>query len=364
MSLFSTLPTPSLLLDVDRLDANIETMQRHCDAHGVELWPHNKTHKMVEVARRQLAAGAAGLVCAKISEAEALLPADPRAVFIAHSLCDPLQIPRLQRLAANLERLIVACTSEAHAAALEALLAAAGLRLPVMMAVDTGLHREGVRDLEAAVRLARLITAQPHLELYGLYTHEGQLYGVPPAESVGAVRAVHARLLEVRTAVQPFAPAPLELWPGCSVSAWRMAELPDVDAVRPGAYVCGDLSLAETTSVMPWDDVAITVLATVVDRPEPGLALIDAGSKVFSSDKTPLGLSGRDFLRRDIAVVRCNEEHGYLNGADVDALRIGDRVRLVPAHVCTTINLADAVTVVRGDEIVDRWKIDARGCVW
>lgn len=361
--MFEQLETPSILLDRDRLESNIGAMQQRCTDNGVELWPHNKTHKMVEVARRQLAAGAGGLVCAKLSEAEALLPAGPRAIFIAHSLCDPLQIPHLKNLAGQLERLIVACTSEAHAVALESLLAKAGLRLPVMMAVDTGLHREGARGVVAAAALARAIAAQPHLDLYGVYTHEGQMYGVARDESDAAVRDVHAHLLEARDAAQPFAGAPLTLWPGCSVSAWRMAALPEVDAVRPGAYVFGDLSLAETTGVMGWDDVAITVLATVVDRPEPGLALIDAGSKVFSSDKTPAGVSGRDFLGRDIAVVRCNEEHGYLNGTDVDALRIGDRLRLVPAHVCTVINLANEVTVLQGDAVIDTWNIEARGCV-
>jgi D-serine deaminase-like pyridoxal phosphate-dependent protein len=357
--MLDNLLTPTVLVDADRMQRNIDGMQSVCDAHGVQLWPHNKTHKMVEVAKRQLAAGAVGLTCAKLSEAEALLPSRPQAIFLAHSLVNPQLAPRLRKLADSVDQLVVACTSEAHCAALEKVLAAAEARLPVMMGVDVGLGREGVRGLEAAVKTADAIRRQPHMELIGAYTHEGHLYAAPPAEADAAVTNVHAQLLQLREAIDPA----LQLWPGSSVSAKRMATRPGITAVRPGTYVFGDLSLAEITQVMPWDDVAVTVLATVVDRPEPGLALIDAGSKVFSSDKTSTGFIARAWDRRDINVLRCNEEHGYVTGSQVDELQIGERLRFMPAHVCTTINLTNQVTVVSGDDILDTWKVDARGCV-
>jgi D-serine deaminase-like pyridoxal phosphate-dependent protein len=357
--MFDTLLTPTLLLDTDNVQVNIDGMQEVCNRHGVELWPHIKTHKMVEVAKMQLAAGAAGLTCAKLSEAEALLPADPRAIFLAHSLVDPRKAPRLRKLAESVDQLIVACTSAAHCPALEKLLAAADLHLPIMMGVDVGLGREGARGLDAAVALADMIRRQPHMTLHGVYAHEGQLYASPPAEATPAVTEVHRRLLEARDAIDPS----LRVWPGSSVSAKRMAELPGITAVRPGAYVFGDLALAETTQVMRWEDVALTVLATVVDRPEPGLALIDAGSKVFSSDKTATGIHARAWDRRDINVVRCNEEHGYVTGDQVDELEVGDRLRFVPAHICTVINLSNSVTTIANDAVTGEWKVDARGCV-
>jgi D-serine deaminase-like pyridoxal phosphate-dependent protein len=170
---------------------------------------------------------------------------------------------------------------------------------------------------------------------------------------------VHRRLLEVRDAIDP----KLRVWPGSSVSAKRMAKLPGISAVRPGAYVFGDLALAETTQVMPWEHVALTVLATVIDRPEPGLALIDAGSKVFSSDKTAAGIHARAWDRRDINIVRCNEEHGYATGSQVDELKVGERLRFVPAHICTVINLSDTVTTIADDAVTGVWKVDARGRV-
>lgn len=362
--MFPTLLTPSILVDIDRLDANLTGMQAVCEANGVQLRPHIKTHKMVEVARRQLQGGAAGLTCAKIGEAEAMLPAFQgldcrREILIAHSLVDPLDAPRLQNLTANLDELRVACTSEAHAPALENLAAAAGLQLQVMMAVDTGLGREGARGTEGAVRLAKLIAAQPHLRLRGMYTHEGHFYGVPPAESDDALRQWHGHLLETHAAVvAAIGDDLLDLWPGCSVSAKRVAAMAGIDAVRPGAYVFGDMSQTSTTGVMAPEAVALRVLATVIDAPEPGLVLLDAGSKTFSSDRTAQNIYATCEWGD---VTRVSEEHGFLTGPRVDELRIGQRITLMPAHVCTVVNLTDSVTIVRGDEVIDTWRVDARG---
>lgn len=366
--MFDELLTPVVLIDEPKMQANIEAMQKICDDAGTELRPHIKTHKMIEAARRQLLAGAAGITCAKLSEAEALLPAfdekTARSVFIAHSLVDERKAPRLKALAQSLDELLVACTSVHHAPALEKVLAAADIELPVMMAFDTGLGREGARGVENAVELAKAIIAQPHLKLHGIYTHEGHMYGTPPEEADAAIAGIHAQLLEARDAVQAATGlSDLKLWPGCSASAARMAVLPEVDAVRPGAYLLGDLALAETTQVMDFEDVAISILATVVDKPEPGLALIDAGSKVFSSDKTRGGFTARAQDGRDISVLKCNEEHGYVVGSQVDELQIGERLRFVPAHVCTVVNLTDKVTAVRGEEVLGEWEINARGHV-
>ena len=228
-----------------------------------------------------------------------------------------------------------------------------------MMAVDTGLGREGVRDNAAATRLANKLAGNRHLELRGFYCHEGHFYGVVRDETNSQVAAMIDRMDALRLSID----SSLVFWPGCSVTA-RLAAAASagrVQAVRPGAYVFGDLSLAKTTGVMSPQAVAVHVLATVVDKPEPGLALIDAGSKTFSSDRTPQNIFGQVDDGRDISVVRVNEEHGYLRGTDVDALQVGDRLQLVPAHICTVINLTSMVTVVDGEAVVDMWNVEARG---
>jgi len=349
--------TPALLVDATRLEGNLARMQAGCDAAGTELWPHVKTHKMIPVLRRQLELGAGGATCAKIGEAEALLPAGVRRVFLAHSLGDLRNADRLRSLASSLDQLILAVTSPAHFPIVEALLVRAGLRVPVLMAVDTGLGREGVREPEAAAALAERIRGSDRMELIGIYTHEGHAYGSAPGEVAENVSVVHARLQEFRDAIG----GELPMWPGCSVTAALMAAQPGVHAVRPGTYVFGDLFLIEKTGVMSPGDAALTVLATVVDRPAPDLALIDAGSKVFSGDKTAEKWSGRCMEFPSLLVTRVSEEHGFVTGDGVDQLRIGDRLRFVPAHVCPVVNLAERVHVIEDGRWTDTWTVDARG---
>jgi len=355
------LPTPLVLVDRPRLRANLRRMQAAADAHGVEVRPHIKTHKCVAVAREQLAIGARGLTCAKIGEAEAMLPSGVRALFIAHSLGDPLHAPRLAALAEQVDDLRVGLTSEAHFDVLERLAQRTGRTLRVMLAVDTGLGREGARDDATAERMAARAAASRHLELRGLYTHEGFFYGVRPAERPARLAAMLDRLATLRDRIDPA----LALWPGCSVSARQAAELSAgrVQAVRPGAYPFGDLYLTHVTQSMQPEDQAVHVLTTVVDRPEPGLALIDAGSKTLSPDRTPEGVHALPADGRGFSVFRLNEEHGYIRGPGTDDLRIGDRILLAPAHVCPVFNLTDTVVALEDGRPVDCWRIEGRGKV-
>jgi len=358
MTIFPELESPAVVIDEERMDRNLRTMQAACDAAGVELWPHIKTHKMVPVLRRQLELGAQGATCAKLGEAESMLPSGVRRIFLAHSIADRAKAHRLKKLADHLDELILAVTSPAHCEALEALLESVSLSVPVLMAVDTGLGREGTRSPHHSAELADCIRRSPRMNLIGLYTHEGHSYGASSPHEVDArVADIHRILADHAEAVG----GDLPLWPGCSVTASRMAALPGIRAVRPGSYVFGDLSLSDGTKTTSFADNALCVLATVVDRPEPGLALIDAGSKVFSGDKTPAGLTARGLENPDIVVRRVNEEHGYLAGTGVDQLHLGDRLRFVPAHVCPVVNLASEVALTRHDRVIARLPVDARG---
>jgi len=358
MKKLADLDSPAVVIDAALLDKNLQAMQSVCDAGGTELWPHIKTHKMVPILRRQLELGAVGATFAKLGEAEALLPSGVRQVFIAHALVDLAKAARLRALHGKLDRLILAVTSAPQCDALERLLEVADIAVPVLLAVDTGLHREGVRDPAQAAVVAEKIRRSSRMELIGLYTHEGHAYvASSPQKAAEAADRVYQALLDARDATG----GELSLWPGCSVTATLLAGRPHVQAVRPGGYVFGDLALAETTGVSAAADVALTVLATVVDRPDKNLALIDAGSKVFSGDKTPSGLSGRCLEHPALAVTRVNEEHGYVTGDGVDQLEIGQRLRFLPAHVCPVVNLTDRVHVLDGDTVRETWLVDARG---
>ncbi len=354
------LETPCLLMDVGKTRANIERMQALCDAHGVALRPHMKTHKMVEVARMQIEAGALGLTCAKISEAEAMLASGVREIFIAHSIVDPLKGPRLKRLSEELDRLVLAVTSAEQGRALDRVLQAAGIKVRIMLALDSGLDREGARSGAEVNRMVEVVEASPRMELRGLYTHEGHAYAGSADDKEAIARGALNLLLETRERLG----RPLELWPGCSVTAAIMATFPGVDCVRPGAYVFGDHSHARRTLTMTNEQVSLFVVATVIDKSREGLALIDAGSKVFSGDKTPGERPISGYVPgREIEVVRTSEEHGFLAGADVDALEIGEKLAFVVAHVCPVMNLADGV-VLAGDPHLEEsnWAVEARGC--
>jgi D-serine deaminase-like pyridoxal phosphate-dependent protein len=351
------LATPAVVIDRAKLRHIIGSMQAVCDAHKVEMRPHIKTHKMVEVAKLQLAAGARGLTCAKIGEAEAILPSGVRELFIAYSLVDSRQARRLAALAEQLSDLRLAATSPEQTEALARLARLAGRRFKVMMAVDTGLGREGSRDLAGTAAIAAKISASSHLELAGFYTHEGHLYSAPPAEQLSRTQAVIETLSNIRDSIDPSLP----LWPGCSVNARLAAATGRIQAVRPGAYVFGDLYLSRITAVVKPREVALSVLATVVDKVDSGVALIDAGSKTFSSDRTAQNVFAAASDGRDLAVFRVNEEHGYVNGADAHSLAVGDRIHFTPAHVCPVLNLTDQVVVAENERVHEIWWVDARG---
>ncbi|GAB5561071.1 MAG: alanine racemase [Synoicihabitans sp.] len=360
MTSLDDLPTPSLLVYADRLERNLRNMQEACDTAGIALRPHIKTHKLVPIARRQLELGAKGLTCAKLGEAEAMLPSGVREIFIAHSLVDLRQAPRIAALADQLNELRLAVTSEAHLEAFLPLIRKVDRPTSVMIAVDTGLNREGVRQDDSAQRIAQAIIAEALTTLAGFYTHEGQFYGHDHSQRRSDVAELLDRLGDLRDSIDP----QLDIWPGCSVSARAIVDVAGerVQAVRPGAYVFGDLSLTQNADVMPWDDVALHVLATVVDKPTDELALIDAGSKTFSSDKTRAGIFALAADGRHLEVFAVNEEHGYLRGDDLDQVKVGDRIAFVPAHVCTVVNLADEVQIVGADNTLQSpWPIEARG---
>jgi len=353
------LPTPSVLVNLSKLEGNLARMQDTCSRNATRLRPHIKTHKSAAIARRQLEGGAEGLTVAKIGEAEAMLPSGVRRIFIAHSIVDPAVGPRLAALENQLDELVLAVTSEAQAEALDRVLGSAGLTLPVWVAIDSGLGREGLRTIESAKRLARDLPALTHLRLNGLYTHEGQFYQTKPGDRDALLGPLQDYLLSFRDIFDPALP----IWPGCSVTAAALAGKEGITGVRPGAYVFGDLALTESTGVMETDQIALHVLSTVIDRPEPGLALVDSGTKTLSSDKTGSGIMGRPADGRDFVLSRANEEHGYVEGPEVDQLRIGEKIRWITAHVCPVVNLTNTLVITDDDSVTDFWQVDARGQV-
>jgi D-serine deaminase-like pyridoxal phosphate-dependent protein len=332
--------TPAAVVDLDRLERNLARWQSYCDDAGLRSRPHVKTHKCVEIARMQVELGARGITCQKLGEAEVMVDAGFDDVLIPYNL---LGDAKLRRLTALLERAQVSVTVD-DAALLPGLARAArdaGRELRVLVECDTGLGRAGVQTPEAAVALAREID-EP-LRFGGLLTY-------PVLERTLAFLAEAAEALEPETVSV-----------GGTPTMWSAAELTDVaNEYRAGNYAFYDRnSVAAGAATL--DDVALTVHATVVSRPAPDRALLDAGSKSLSSDRGPDDAMGLILEAPSSTIEQLNEEHAYVRLAEGDSLELGQHVRVVPNHACVVSNLFDELLVERDGEIVDAWRVAARG---
>jgi D-serine deaminase-like pyridoxal phosphate-dependent protein len=349
---FALPETPAVLVDLPVVRRNIARFQDYADAHGLKVRPHIKTHKLPAIARMQLAAGAVGITCQKLSEAEAMVAGTPeiRDVLITYNIVGAGKLARLAALARKVTLSVVA-DSEAVVAGLSATFATAPQPLAVLVECDTGARRCGVTGPEEAAALARTIAAAPGLVFGGLMTY-------PP---VGGAAAVEAFMQAAKALIEASGISVPVVTSGGTPSMMHAAEAPVTTEYRPGTYVYNDRSLVER-GACGWDDCALTVLATVVSVPAPDRALIDAGSKTLTSDL--LGLTGYGHVlgRPDIAIDQLSEEHGRLVSAGPIGLRVGDTVRVVPNHACVVTNMVDAVYAMDGDRL-ERWPVTARGCI-
>lgn len=355
------LETPALLVDLDRMNRNLDRGAEYAGAHNLALRPHIKTHKSPLVAREQLERGAAGLTCATPFEAE-----------VMSEVCDdllvmypPVGLHRATRLAhlAERVRLTIALDSDVAASDLSRAAVEAGSTVRVLIELDAGMHRVGVQAPADAVSLARRISALPHLEVVGVAFYPGHIRG-PVAEHGPQIAELRRLVGEVRDAFDR-AQLPLEVVSaGSTPTLWRTHEITGVNEMRPGTYVFNDRTTAEI-GACALDECALTVLATVVSTAVPGQAVIDAGAKALGREPIRGG-SGEGFAclwnQPDIVVKSMSEEHGILDLSRTQwRPRVGDRLRLVPNHVCIVVHLADVVYGLRDDAVVTSWPVAARG---
>ncbi|MFE4196216.1 D-TA family PLP-dependent enzyme [Paenarthrobacter sp. NPDC056912] len=354
--------TPAVLIDVDILDRNIEGMASSTLSRGLKLRPHVKTHKTLEIARKQLSAGAVGITVATIGEAEVFAADGVNDIFIAYPLwVEARHAERLRALAATC-RLAVGVDSAEGATAMGRQLGADAASIEVLIEVDSGHHRSGVLP-EEVVEVARA-AASAGLNVAGVFTFPGHSYkpGMPTGaasnenEALGlAAQALTSAGFEVHTISGGSTPTAL-------ISGETMAS-----ELRPGVYVFGDAQQLELERCT-WDDIALTVAATVVSRHEANggnvrRVVVDAGSKILGSDR-PDWATGYARLPEfpEARVTALSEHHATVVWPDSSELPpLGTRLRVIPNHVCLAMNLVDEVTVVRGGSVVDRWAVAARG---
>ncbi len=353
--------TPGLIIDVDILDRNLDEMAAIAREHGIELYPHAKTHRMAALGVRQIEHGADGLCVAKLGEAEAFAAAGVRRLFVANPVMGADKLAHALDLHGRTD-LILATDGVEAAAAIGAVFAAAGETARLMMAVDSGLHREGVPP-DAAADVAVAIASVPGVELIGIYTHEGHTYGAADRDDlVARARGVAELMVGVGAAIRARGVALPIVSLGASASAREAAKVPGVNQIRPGIYAFNDTSqIALGNATL--DTTAVRVIATVTSHPEPARACIDAGSKALSTDLV-LAAAHRDAFPGHGLIVnapgwvieRMSEEHGWLrwHGEGTPTpLPVGTRLEIVPNHVCMAFVMLRRAALVKDGVVVD-----------
>ena len=357
------LNTPALLLDLDALDRNIERMAAHCRRTGQALRPHAKTHKSVEVARRQVAAGAVGQCCATLGEAEVLAGAGIPGVLVTSPVVGPGRVARLVALNEAAEGLMVIADDPGAVAALAE--AASGKPLSVMVDIDVGTRRTGVLSAQAAVALARQIDEAPGLVFAGIQGYAGHLQHVYDyGERAEAAAEVSRRLAHVASVLADAGLAPPLVTGGGTGTHdldYRHGVLGELQA---GSYTVmdvdyGKVALTEDGSG-PFEP-AMFVQATVVSAAGDEFAIVDAGLKALATDG-PMPLFARG-APDDASFSFAGDEHGRVHYAEDNPgrLRVGDIVELHPPHCDPTVNLYDVYHAMRGEVLEAIWPVDARG---
>ena len=362
MRLLADLDTPSVVVDLDVLEANVHRMAESARRHAVRLRPHAKTHKIPEVARLQLAAGASGISLAKTGEAEVFAAAGFEDIFLAYPVVGGEKGKRLLALA-DRTRLAVGVDSIEGASTLAAVFHAAGRRIDALLKVDCGYHRVGVAP-ERAVELARRLAELAGLTLRGVFTHGGHAYLEETPEGVAAVARQEGEVLtSVAEEIRAAGIAIAEVSVGSTPTARAAMAVAGVTECRPGNYVYHDASQV-SLGTCGIENCAMTVVATVVSVPAPDRAVLDCGSKTLSSDALrPRGEGHGWILGRESRLEKLSEEHGVVRVAAGETFRVGERVRVLPNHACVVSNLHDRVVVARGERVEGEWSVAARGRV-
>ena len=342
--------TPAVVIDLDRVERNIARVQAACEAAGVANRPHIKTHKIPDIAKMQRDAGASGITCQKIGEAEVMSEAGLDDILISYNLIGE---DKMARLAKVMERatVTVAADNPTVVAGLPRAAELSGRTLNVVVECDTGRKRAGVETAAEAIALAKDIAARPGLSFAGF-----MLY--PPED---AMEVTQKFLDEATAGVREAGLEVRMVSTGGTPNVANLGRIKGATEHRAGTYVFNDrMMLACGAAGM--DDLALHVVATIVSRAGPERGIVDAGSKTLTSDTGGLEGHGLILEHPEARIARFAEEHGFLDLTKCnDRPKVGDVVRIVPNHVCVVVNMVDRLVATRGDEIVGELPVAARG---
>jgi D-serine deaminase-like pyridoxal phosphate-dependent protein len=360
--LISEIDTPAIVVDLDVMERNLRRVADYAKDHGLRLRPHTKTHKSPRIGRRQLELGAAGLTVAKVGEAEVMLGASPPDLLVAYPVIGRSKLERLMAVARR-TRVTISLDSLFAARQLSEAAQAAGANIGVLAETDVGLGRVGVSPGPDLLDLARGIERLPGLSFEGIAFYPGHIKdnGEAGREALAALGELLRSILDDFRRAGIHAPV---VSGGSTPSLYHSHDLAGLNEIRPGTYVYNDLNTVMSGACDP-QDCAASILVTVVSTARPGQIIVDGGSKTFSSDHlanstaTTFGC----VIEAPASVFhKMNEEHGYVDVREAGReFEIGERLRIIPNHICVAVNLHERVYGIRSGAVEEVWEVAGRG---
>jgi D-serine deaminase-like pyridoxal phosphate-dependent protein len=358
----SELETPALLIDLDRMERNLSRVAQYAREHQLRLRPHTKTHKIPAIGRKQVDLGAVGLTVAKVGEAEVMVSSGTPELLVAYPVIGASKLHRLMEVARQ-TRVTVALDSIEAARQLSEAALAAGVTIGVLVETDVGMGRVGVPVGEPLVNLAREVGQLKGLNLLGVAFYPGHIRSAGEAfrpqieKLIGDVQRIGHDFHAAGLPLQVFSA-------GSTPLLFESHRFPGINEIRPGTYVFQDSNCVRAGEAT-WDDCAVTIMTTVVSTARPGYVIVDGGSKTFSSDflaGTTDASFGRVTEAPEAVFYNLNEEHGFLDVRQCGrGFQVGERLRIIPNHVCVAMNLHEQVYGIRGEQVEQVWRVEGRG---
>ncbi|MCY3703222.1 MAG: DSD1 family PLP-dependent enzyme [Rhodospirillales bacterium] len=357
--------TPALLIEMDAFERNLDTMAHGIAAAGVRLRPHAKTHKCAPIVRRQMALGAVGACCQKVSEAEALVQAGVPDVLVSNQVVGGRKIARLTSMASDAK--VGVCVDNAHnVAEIGAAAVGAGVSIDVLVEIDVGMSRCGVAAGDEALVLARQVAATDGLRFAGLQAYHGLAQHIRSHAERRAATDAAIDLTRSTVDLLGRQGIPCEIVAGAGTGTWEFEAASGVyNELQAGSYVFMDADYAQnldaTGAPVASFEQALFIYSTVISSPVPERAVVDAGLKALSAESGAPEVADIESAR----VAGVSDEHTTIDLSNSNTrLAVGDGVKLIPSHCDPTANLHDWYVCVRNDHVEALWPVVARGCIW
>lgn len=364
---YAELDTPVLLIDRERLEKNLQDMQQYAEENKVLLRPHTKTHKSPAIAKMQLNAGACGIAVAKTGEAEIMAENGIEDIFIANEIVGEQKLRRIAALAKQGIQISFGVDSPCQVTEAERIFAEIDVTIPVLIEIEVGENRSGIIEEQDFIMLLDVVQDCPHVAFGGVFSHDGNSYSAADIHALYAIsegaqrRTLHFAAL----ALQHGMPCQTVSYGATPTFMNRVKILPGITELRPGTYALMDASQGQAIGAL--ERCAATVLTSVISKPTEIRSILDVGAKGLTMQSRTEGIcavAGRGTIldMPQVHIEKVFDEHGIINDKTFhDRVSVGDKVRVIPVHICPVCNLYDCAYLISGDAVIEKIQISCRG---